>query len=153
MNKKLYYLVLWIVLCAPGISAGKNKDFEVTPSIDEVRSLRVGKHFVRYIHYNREEMPVFVFELIKTPKRILFDKIYVNQVTIDVEGKAKKLYLHNKSMVELRQLKVQGDKVSFDLEYISGERGEGDYLVGCAICIAENKFQVPECKLLKAGLE
>ena len=133
-------------------AAGKNGGFEIDANINDVQTFRIGKNLVRYIHYNRLEMPNFVFELIKTPKYVLLNKLNVNAVTIDVEGKPKKLDLYNQTKVELRKLKPNDGKLDFELEYISGERGGGYYLVSCSIGVAADKLETPVCQLLKTEL-
>ena len=73
----------------------------------------------------------------------------MNAVTVDIDGMKKELNFYNQTMTEIKQLEVQNGKLMFELEYISGEPHGGYYLANCTIGITNNKFDKPECKVIK----
>lgn len=155
MMYKNTHLVLWVLLSVPFAAiAAKEGGFEIDAEIHDVRTFRVGKHLVRYIHYNRLEMPNFVFELIKTPKYVLLHKRSVNEITINgLDGKAKRLDFYNQTMVEVENVRTDKHAVLFEVGFIAAEHTAPYLHSTCRIDIANDAFSGPACRILKWGNE
>lgn len=152
MNLRSRYLILCVLLTAPVVvAAPKDGGFEINADIHDVQTFRVGKNLVRYIHYNRLEMPNFVFELIKTPKYALLQKMNLNYVTVTMAGKSKKLDFHNPTMVELEKIRVDKNAIVFEVAYIAAEHTAPHIYSTCRMEIKNDAFSNPICQVLKWG--
>ena len=154
MHKNIY-LVLWVMFCVPNAAiAAKDGGFEIDADVHGVQTFRVGKHLVRYIHYNRLEMPNFVFELIKTPKYVLLHKRSVNEVTVNgLDGKVKKLDFYNQTMVEVENVRTDKSAILFEVGYIAAEHTAPYIYSTCHIDVADDVLSKPICRILKWGNE
>ena len=154
MNFRSSYLILCVLLNVPVVTAApKDGGFEINADIQDVQTFRIGKQLVRYIHYNRLEMPNFIFELIKTPKYSLSHKMKLNYVTVTMAGKSKKLDFYNQAMVEIEKVRVDKNAILFEVAYIAADHTAPHIYSTCRIEINNNAFSNPVCQVLKWGGE
>ncbi|MDH5573496.1 MAG: hypothetical protein OEY89_17160 [Gammaproteobacteria bacterium] len=153
MNFLKYFIFISLATQAT-IACAQEKPLSNLPlSIDDVKTQRVNKRLVRTIQYNRIELPLLEFELIKAPDRELVHKIEVNSITITFDGRQHLLDFNERAAVDFEEIRIEGNEIKFNVGYTAATHTAPYIISECKIDIEHNSLSKPTCSLLQWGAE
>jgi len=139
-----FYLILFVNLYFSSLCAENNSYPNVSASISDVETHRVGNRVVRLIRSFSGESFLFI-ELLKPPKFSLINKRVIDKIKVTIDGRDRVLDFRDTAGVSFKNIVVEKGVVKFWVEFHI-RRGSGYYLSECEVDANRERLPEPVCR-------